>query len=223
MNNRFVRRIRSGEIDSIEELKTAFKRLAKETHPDLGGVDAMDEFILVRGEYERALSGFERYRFGSGAGSACPPLAGSASAIFDRAEFYASLAALFKRGFPKVPRHEKERLRYDYARYLAARQAKAWGPGRGSLLAGLEEALMRAKAEGGAAFDEVLDLILGMLEYHEGGGPHERDGLRLQYGIFIGRRGPESALRDFLDLLVGDLDSGPALRGTPAAGRRKRR
>ena len=220
MNNRFVRRIRSGEIGSIEELKAAFKRLAKETHPDLGGADAMDEFIRVRAEYEKALSGFERYRFGSGGDSA---LAEQASVAFDRAEFYACLAALFKRGFPKVPRHEKERLRYDYARYLAARQAKAWGPGRGALLEGFEEALLRAKAEGGAAFDEVLDLILGTLEYHEGGGPHERDGLRLQYRIFLGRRGPESALRDFLELLIGDLESGPALRGAPAAGRGKRR
>jgi curved DNA-binding protein CbpA len=205
LNNRFIRRIRSGEIGSIGELKTAFKRLAKETHPDLGGVDAMDEFIRVRSEYEKALSGFE-----------------PAGASFDRAEFYARLAALFKRGFPKIPRHDKERLRYEYSLYLVLVQARAWGPGRGAILKDFEEALARAKAVGGRAFDEVLDLILGILEYHEGGSPHARDGLRLQYGIFASGREPERALRDFLDLVVGDMDSGPALRAGPGAGRGKR-
>ena len=59
MSNRFVQLIRSGEIDSVEDLKTVFKELAKATHPDLAGAGAGDEFVAVRLEYENALHDFK--------------------------------------------------------------------------------------------------------------------------------------------------------------------
>ena len=37
MANRFVRRIKSGDIESVSELKSEFKEVAKLTHPDLRG------------------------------------------------------------------------------------------------------------------------------------------------------------------------------------------
>lgn len=116
MANRFVQGIRSGDIDSLEDLKTAFKELAKATHPDLAGADSGDEFLAVRSEYENALHNFEHHRFGAAK-------AGTAGGLGDRAaavasgELWACLALFLKRGFPKTPRHEKEILRYEYARW----------------------------------------------------------------------------------------------------------
>ncbi len=56
MANRFSRLIGEGEISSVEELKTAFKDLAKRTHPDLAEGDGDAEaFVRVRRDYEAAL------------------------------------------------------------------------------------------------------------------------------------------------------------------------
>ena len=52
MANRFVRRIRSGDIGPIEELKSEFRELAKLTHPDVRD-DASGEFAAVRSEFKR--------------------------------------------------------------------------------------------------------------------------------------------------------------------------
>jgi hypothetical protein len=112
--NRFVQGIRSGAIDSVEDLKTAFKELAKATHPDLAGAEAGDEFVAVRAEYEQALHDFEHHRFGAAkAGAGGEDRGGTVAAR----EIWACLALFLKRGFPKTPRHEKEILRYEYARW----------------------------------------------------------------------------------------------------------
>ncbi len=97
MANRFVGDIRSGSLDTIEELKTAFKELAKATHPDLAGADAGDEFLAVRAEYEHALRDFERHRFG--ATRAARGKAGERGAQVATAELWACLALFLKRCF----------------------------------------------------------------------------------------------------------------------------
>ena len=129
MGNRFVGPIKRGEIASIEELKSRFKAMAKETHPDLGGAGASaGDFSALRSEYEAALTDFHRHRFGlssskAGRGQArgqTPDFAGGlggnpsrASMVFSRPELYGRLREVRRGGFPKLPRHEKERLRYE--------------------------------------------------------------------------------------------------------------
>jgi hypothetical protein len=113
--NRFVQAIRSGGLDTVEELKTAFRELAKSTHPDLSGPDSAELFLSIRSEYEAALAGFERHRFG--ASRLSRDSSGQASPAVAARELWACLALLLKRGFPKEPRHEKEILRYEYARW----------------------------------------------------------------------------------------------------------
>jgi hypothetical protein len=151
MPNRFVSAIRSGEIDSLEDLKAAFKELAKATHPDLAGVDSDlasgREFVAMRSEYENALRDFERHRFGAsrlereGFGEA-----GERGAAVASRELWACLALFLKRGFPKEPRHEKEILRYEYARWRF----------RGALRALGREAVGRP---GASAKDSILPLF----------------------------------------------------------------
>ncbi|MEI6385591.1 MAG: hypothetical protein WCQ50_03080 [Spirochaetota bacterium] len=117
--NRFVASIRSGDIETIEDLKAAFRERALVTHPDLAGPATEDgAFIAVRSEYEAALANFERHRFGArvkspGPGGAREFSPGSTST--GSGGLWACLALLLKRGFPKEPRHEKEGLRYAYA------------------------------------------------------------------------------------------------------------
>jgi len=220
LNNRFVRRIRLGEINSVEDLKIEFKALAKLTHPDLRGPGAAgDEFAAVRGEYETALRDFVRHRYGGPASEAGPPPA------FDRGALYVDLARLFKRGFPKVPRHEKERLRYEYCRYLARSRLRSWDESYPALLDAFGEELLACKSRGSKVYDEALDIVAGVLEYHATGIAHARTAVRLDFARFCaapaaggraltGQAGSTVSGRDalsaFLSLIVGDMAAGPA-------------
>jgi hypothetical protein len=221
VNNRFVRRIRSGEIDCVEDLKAEFKALAKLTHPDLRGPGAAgDDFAAVRGEYEAALRDFVSHRYGGPASEAGPPPA------FDRRALYVDLARLFKRGFPKAPRHEKERIRYEYCRYLARSRFRAWDESYPALLDAFEEEMLMLRDRDPRVYDEALDVVAGVLEYHATGIAYARAAVRLDLAHFRApadwqRRGlakgpgvapsERDALTGFLSLLVGDMGTGPAL------------
>ena len=119
MGNRFKRGILEGSIASEEELKTAYKSEAKRTHPDLADSDGHEEFLRLRTEYEQA----RRELFRN-----APRQATDSTEAERRAAFapdddpLVALEILLKRGFPKRPRHDKERLRYAYAK-LRARSA----------------------------------------------------------------------------------------------------
>jgi len=120
----------SGEISSIAELKALFKAEAKRTHPDSadragsgGSAQQAEEvdtaaFIRMRTQYEDALerltAGYSRHLASGDPGGERFP--GTSP------DPYAALKLLLKRGFPKRPRHQKEILRYAYAR-LSARSA----------------------------------------------------------------------------------------------------
>lgn len=212
MANRFARRIRSGEIDSVEELKSEFKALAKLSHPDLAGPGSGGEdFARLRQEYEDALANFMRHRFGArGAAATSRAPARSTNASESRAELgripdeaWACLALLLKRGFPKVPRHEKEALRYEYARW---RLEQALGGGRAELFRSCEEELLLLKTVDSGASRPVLDLLRDLIDYRDEG----PSAMRTQIVISLGslradpRFGP--GIRDFaraLALAVG--------------------
>ncbi|HUX38400.1 MAG TPA: hypothetical protein VMV44_10910 [Rectinemataceae bacterium] len=154
MPNRFVQAIRSGRIDSVDDLKTAFRELALATHPDMararamGHTDPGEAFIAVRAEYETALANFERHRFGAsmarrgrvgasgrdlGAGGDLGS-GGARAASVGAAELWGCLSLMLKRGFPKEPRHEKEILRYEYARWRLRGALQALGREAGKSL-----------------------------------------------------------------------------------------
>jgi hypothetical protein len=170
--NRFVRRIRSGEIDSVEGLKAEFKSLAKLSHPDLAGpgADHLD-FASLRGEYENALRDFVKHRFGARKVPAAATEARGAAAeargdgpLSDEA--WACLALFLKRGFPKIPRHEKEALRYEYARW---RLREALGPELAFRLDACEAELLALKAEGSRALAPALALLRELVDYRARG------------------------------------------------------
>lgn len=222
MPNRFARRIRSGEIDRVEELKSEFKALAKATHPDLAGPGAAGgAFAALRGEYEDALRDFVSLRYGG-------PAADSGAALaFDRRALYADLARLLARGFPKSPRHDKERSRYERERFLVRSRLRAWNAAYPALLEAFEAAMLDLRASGSIErFDEALALLASVLEYHASGVAASRAVIAWDFARLrawgeasgaapgAGERRPTSAggdeLCDFLGILVEDLASGPA-------------
>ena len=214
MNNRFVRLIKSGEIATVSDLKSEFKALAKLTHPDLLGPEAAgDDFVSLRAEYEAALRDFVKHRFGA-AGS-------RAASIFDRRDFYVALLALFKRGFPKEPRHEKERQRYDYCKYLVRAQLDAWDFGYAALFDEFESALIARKRSSPSGYEAALGIALGIFEYHAAGTAIIRTSVGLEYSLLAfgvdggGAAGLSAGYADgalgFLGLLVKDMERGPAL------------
>lgn len=239
---RFAARIRRGEIGSVAELKAEFKALAKLLHPDLAAPGTTDgeAFAALRAEYEAALRDFDRLRFDlprsrkatGGSGNPYVP----SRAVHDRRELYASLAALRGRGFPKRPRHEKEKARYGYSRALVLARLEAWRPDCPGLFLAFEERLLEAPASDAFAQGmnaSALGLLDAVLDYHAFGVEESRQGLFFEFARLSAMRrageaprggtaplGPEggaAALLGFLSVLVSDLSAGPALLGRPGA------
>jgi hypothetical protein len=151
---------------------------------------------------------------------------------FSRPELYRRLRELRRGGFPKLPRHEKERLRYEYRRFLAIALLEAKGEAWWASFEAFETAHL-----GGTDPDippGILDLSLGLLDsilaWHASGLNHERTGIILEIGKLAldldggggGQpRGREARrlgegldghpLFGFLALLVRDLAAGAAL------------
>jgi hypothetical protein len=166
MANRFVKRIKSGEIASVDKLKAEFKDLAKRTHPDLAGPGAdHGDFAALRDEYDNALRDFEKHRFGTrrggtlaGKGLARDALASEALAC----EAWPCLAILLGRGFPKAPRHEKEALRYEYARW---RLLESLGPAWRELFDACDAELLSMRAARSPALELPVRVLRLLLDY----------------------------------------------------------
>ena len=215
MPNRFARRIRAGKIRTLEELKSEFKSLAKETHPDLAGFGATETFVQAREEYESALRNFERHRFGArgrrNSGDLAP---GGAGRNFDAVPAaFAALAILRNRGFPKSPRHEKERLRYEYALYRCALALERLGEGRGEGLETVGRLLLELRSLEPRAVQAVLRHLDALAEYSAKRLPAMRTALILaSKALGSDSRIPGEVSR-FLAELHRDLGLGPVLPG----------
>jgi hypothetical protein len=209
MANRFARRIREGRIGSIADLKAEFKELAKRTHPDAVGPGAdHGDFAALRGEYESALRDFAKHRFGArGAGGGPGPGApgGSRAGETPAREAWPCLALLLGRGFPKSPRHEKEALRYEYARW---RLEEALGPEVSALFEDCESELFIMREARSAALRPTLDLMRLLIDYREAGLSAMRTEIVLALSAL--RRDPRigPGCAAFLATLAGELGIG---------------
>lgn len=212
MPNRFVRRIKSGEIESVDELKSEFKALAKLSHPDLAGAGSKDDFARLREEYEAALRDFRKHRFGARAeagatGAEADSASHSApSAVGDEA--WGCLAIMLKRGFPKDPRHEKERLRYDYARW---RLEEALGAEAAARFRACESELLAGRGRGDPLLAAELALLGDLIEFRELGLSPMRTGIVLALGSL--RTGAGPAYLAFARALAADLGIGIEIGG----------
>jgi hypothetical protein len=210
--NRFVRMIRSGEIGSVGELKSEFKELAKLNHPDLLGSDADGEaFRRLRGEYEAALRDFTKHRFGARAVDVALR-ADAGPRGFDAAasgplsdEAWACLGLFLKRGFPKVPRHEKEALRYEYARW---RLGEALGREGEVRFASCEAELLGLKSEGSRSLGPALALLRELIDYRAKALP----AMRTQILLALAARGADPRIGPgymiFVRFLAAELGIG---------------
>jgi hypothetical protein len=206
MANRFVRKIKSGEIESIDELKSEFKALAKLSHPDLQGPGAGgEEFGRLRDEYEAASRDFVKHRFGARPAEGGFPAGGGGRDGPLPDEAWACLALLLKRGFPKVPRHAKEILRYEYAKW---RLSEALGPARSVRFLACETELLGMRSAGSEALAPALGLIGNLLDYRAKGLGAMRTHIVLALGALRSdpRIGP--GCRAFAVSLAGELGIG---------------
>jgi hypothetical protein len=72
---------------------------------------------------------------------------------------FAALELLLKRGFPKQPRHDKERLRYAYARIRARAALSSLNDEAGSLFDAAEQELLALKDTDRGDFKATLRLL----------------------------------------------------------------
>jgi hypothetical protein len=214
MANRFVKRIKSGEIASVGELKAEFKDLAKRTHPDLAGPGSdHGDFAALRDEYDNALRDFEKHRFGSRRGGAGTyPGGTSAGRGLAREalapEAWPCLAILLGRGFPKAPRHEKEALRYEYARW---RLGEALGPAWRELFDACDAELLAMRASRSPALELPLRVLRLLLDYRGKGLSAMRTEIVLALAELRSdpRVGP--GCREFVLALARELGVGPEI------------
>lgn len=243
MANRFIRLIEEGGITSVDGLRSAFRALALATHPDLGGEGGRGEdFIHARAEYEAALRylGGASIRKARGAASSDAEWASPVARrrVFDRGDLYADLAALLKAGFPKRPRHDKEKRKYARLRLLVRSGLASLDPGLPSRFDDYEEALLELRETGRPEYSVFEAFLAELAAFHSRGGVHVRAGLEFSFARLCAesRSGTEStarsaeggsrgtapsrtdaaepeiaALLDFLSFLVEDLGKGPAL------------
>lgn len=244
MHNRFIRLIEAGIIETEAALKSEFRARALETHPDQAEADDRGvAFIRLKAEYEVAL----RYL--------APPVRESASAEsgrsyeassrrnpgratgrapgrtrYDRDLFYADLSALLKAGFPKVPRHDRERRKYARLRLLVLSSLEALdeafgeagaeprglgsrppAPGSGARdgFYAFEAELLALRAlgtpEAEARIARALSLAVDLVDYAECGIMALRAAIEIELADL---RAEGGALADFLGLLVDELDDG---------------
>ncbi|MFZ4616546.1 MAG: hypothetical protein ACOYM2_10180 [Rectinemataceae bacterium] len=219
--NRFVASIRSGDIDSILDLKAAFRERALATHPDLAGPAADDgAFIAVRAEYEAALANFERHRFGSRAKAASSGDSrdtGHGASSAGAYTLWACLALLLKRGFPKEPRHEKEGLRYAYALWRFRGTLRGLDA-EGSALASFDAAqgpLLELGKSDRATLDLLRNFLGELIDYALRGLPVMRVALVRELDVLGAARvlaeGPGHPALLFAKTLAAELGIGPTL------------
>ncbi|MEN6476969.1 MAG: hypothetical protein ABFC75_03125 [Rectinema sp.] len=225
MPNRFAKRIRNGEIPSVESLKAEFKSLAKVSHPDLAGQDSAEEFILVRDEYEQALRDFDRHRWGfrrvngesrsaEDAGRNIRKEGAVRKNAFAYASFapvFAALALLLKRGFPKEPRHERQKLRYEYARWRFASTFTAAVENGEALLDAFERDYASLIAGDTVQASSVSEMLDELIEYSRTGVPAMRTSLILALGSIRADRRFSPDMVRFLEAAAGLAGIGPAL------------
>jgi hypothetical protein len=231
-----VRLVKSGDIATKGALKAEFKALARRLHPDALGLpgDRSDgeAFARAREEYEEALRWFDGGYPGARA-------SGGSARGADRASFYADLGALFRKGFPREPRHEKEKA--AHARRI--RTISAWleqGASHAHALAfdRVEPAARALKDASPRAFDAFKRLALEIVGFHATGIEALRSSARLSFPLLLAElpnapgvsesperpesretavtipgsidRGGSAALVAFIGFLVADLANGPA-------------
>ncbi len=238
MHNRFIRLIEAGIIETEAALKSEFRARALETHPDQAQADDRGAaFIRLKAEYEVALRYLAppvRDSPSHGSGSAPGTASGRAPSRapgrtrYDRDLFYADLSALLKAGFPKVPRHDRERRKYARLRLLvlsslealdeALAEAGPRGPASRSSAPGIgvregfsafEAELLALRAlgtpEAEARIARALSLAADLVDYAECGILALRAAVEIDLAGLRAEGGP---LADFLGLLVDELDDG---------------
>ena len=121
---------------------------------------------------------------------------------------WSCLSLLLNRGFPTTPRHEKQLLRYEYARW---RVTTALGAERAELFARFESELLDLKAAGATNPDAVVELLRELIDYRDRG----ISSMRTHVLLSLGRLRSDPALRTdalgFVEVLARELGIGGEL------------
>ncbi len=205
MANRFAKKIKSGEIDTEEQLKSEFKALAKELHPDIAGDSFHAEFIRVRQEYESALGDFDRHRF-----AAKPKDSGTSNKSQKNAktDLFGELFLLLKRGFPKTVRHEKERLRYQYAVWRFRNAVSTLGGENQARFEAFQRELLAMKTEDEFRFKKIMAILYDLVEHDRKPLSPLRTTIELEYDALRIAEPMGFEAQSFLGRLVAELGDG---------------
>jgi hypothetical protein len=216
-DNVFSRSIREGRIRDLQQLRSAYRSLVMKTHPDAIGSDGLaSRFVALSSDYEEARAALE---------SRVPATAPSRPRNH-RLAYYQEMQRLQTLDVPYTF-HRAENLQAIAAARRRARECfVTWNAMHAKLYAQAQkeyDGLKAGKPSGpymkNALALNVSPVFHNIIAYHLTGAGVYRKQVRQNLNAILLRLIDEgySSLRDFLLLLIQDMEIGPAVFGSPEA------
>jgi len=216
VGNPLIRLIREGRIGTLQQLKSTYRILVMKTHPDAVGSDRLVESHLsLSAQYEEARQFLER---GGGAGAAT----GTAVPPNHRLAYFQVLHQLELIDKPYSFRRRQNFGRIQALKADALAHFRAWNGHHELLYADADRDYSRIKSEkrADASPEPTLAIVVSpvfhnIVAYHLTGMMFYRKQVNQNLQAILQRLAAEQcpALKEFLELLLGDMNNGPAVFG----------
>jgi hypothetical protein len=217
MDSLFMRKISEGRIRNLLQLKSAYRSLVMKTHPDAVGSDRLtDTFVRLSSEYEDAKAFLEsRAPFRQS-----PALPRTKN---NRLAFYQVLQRLQSLDSPYSFNRSDHLAAITESKHRAWEYFWEWDGAHGRLYRQAQHEYDRLKAEkpSGPYLQHALALNVSpvfhnIITYHLTGIGFYKRQVKQNLSAILQRLldGGYSALRDFLLLLIQDMDAGAAVFGS---------
>jgi hypothetical protein len=224
--NIFLKAITEGTIRNLYQLKSAYRTLVMRTHPDTLGSDRLiDKFLTLSSNYQEARAFLE-----AGVSSPSPTI--TAAGNNSRLAFYQALQRLQVLDVPYTFHRADNQQVIAQTKRHARECFTTWNGDHSGLYGQAQQEYDRLKAgkPSGPYLKNALALNVSpvfhnIIAYHLTGIAFYRKQIKQNLDAILQRLldGGYCALRDFIQLLIDDMEIGPAVYGDGMHGSVRRR
>ncbi len=214
--NVFLKAIAEGRIRNLSQLKGAYRTLVMRTHPDALGSDRLiDKFLTLSSDYQEARAVLE-------ARTASPAPIAHGEHKDSRLEFYQALQRLQRLDVPYTFHRADNLQLIEKTKRQAREYFVAWNADHSTLYDQAQreyDALKAGRPSGpylkNALAFNVSPVFHNIIAYHLTGIAFYRKQVKQNLEAILQRLmdGGFCALGDFIQLLIKDMESGPAVYG----------